>query len=726
MKATEENFVRFLEGSVQFRIPIYQRKYSWTTKHCEKLFDDIIKAGKNSSDVHFFGSIVYVSEQFQKSAVQHMTVIDGQQRLTTVMLLLFSFSKIIENKDIEITTNQIRNNYLFNTDQKVPENKLKLILTRSDRETLNSVLEEKPLPNSPSKNILDNFEYFEKKIKNLENGYVKELWEGIRKLKIVDIMLTTPDDNPQLIFESLNSTGLGLSQTDLIRNFLLMGLERTEQETLYTKFWMPMEKRITESKKEDEFDEFLQDFLTVKQIDIPIKREVYDKYKEYFHEENKDNFSCVEELEYYSKFYQILALEVTDDQQIKEAVSNINKLRVTVTYPLLLQVFSDEAKGVITKDDVLEIMELIQSYIFRRQIVVQMTSGHGRIFATLYDRIDKGDRQRYVESVKAGLQIQTGKYRFPSDEEFLSHLLVADMYNVKGNIYPLLKLENFKRKKEKVGILDSPPVTIEHILPQNPNLLEDWRNELGDEWKLVQKEKVNRLGNLTITELNSEYSDSSFQIKKEKGYDNSIYHLSGELKHLEHWNGDEIDKRTTNLADLALEVWKHPKLPDEILDKYRDADEEEEVDDEEPDLEDTWEYKCKLATEKSIKVQDELIKKIDERFDCIHASQKDHLMFYTKEPMGFPNLFMVMSCRKDFTRIAFRVNPETYVESDVKDEKGKPKITSLKSTYWYRNRKDIGKAERRMRVYEDDIPLALEQLEHAYKTTRDYDNYKNK
>ena len=138
---------------------------------------------------------------------------------------------------------------MFNTDQKVPENKLKLILTRSDRETLNSVLEEKPLPNSPSKNILDNFEYFEKKIKNLENGYVKELWEGIRKLKIVDIMLTTPDDTPQVIFESLNSTGLGLSQTELIRNFLLMGLERTEQETLYTKFWMPMEKRITESQK---------------------------------------------------------------------------------------------------------------------------------------------------------------------------------------------------------------------------------------------------------------------------------------------------------------------------------------------------------------------------------------------------------------------------------------------------------------------------------------------
>ena len=718
MRASPMQFVRALDGAVQFRIPIYQRKYSWEKKECKRLFDDILEAGKNiDSESHFFGSIVYTSLQHHSASVQEMVVIDGQQRLTSVMLLLSAYCRAIENKALKnISTEAIKGKYLVNTFEKDEERQQKLILTKADAETFKMVLDGGDINNivAPSKNILDNFAYFQKRIKNLDDDELESLYQGIGKLTHVDIVLTEGQDNPQVIFDSLNSTGKDLTEADKIRNLLLMGLGNEEQTRLYTEFWSPMEKRIT-ARDDDEFDEFMQDFLTVKQTQIPIKKEVYTKYKEYFLEKDRDNAACVEELNYFSKLYSTIAIGTAEDDEIKEALWFLNKLRVTVSYPFLLQVFADLEKQIILKEDILEILELIQSYIFRRQICGGLTSGHGDFFAKLYDQIEKDDRQKYVESTKAGFQSLEGKYRLPSDDDFTKHLLIADMYQGKVKDYPLLKMENFSRTKEKVGILNFPTVTIEHILPQNPNLSEDWQKELGENWKEIQRLDINRLGNLTITQLNSELSDLPFKIKKEKAFNNTIYKLSEDLKNFERWDRDAIEERTQNMTKLALDVWKHPKLSDEIMKKYRDDENEEEMD---PEPDESWESIRKMANPKAIELQDEVIKQVVEKFDCYYEPEKTALKFYTKERKQFRDLFMVMSGRKTICRIAFRIDPSTY------EDKHENKIDKVKG-WWFRHEvKDPKRNERRMRVNEDDIPLVLEQLEHAYNVTKNELNYR--
>ena len=288
MKASEISLSQFLGGVRQFRIPIYQRKYSWKVAQCERLFEDIIKAGTSISPSHFFGSIVYVTDSDGTATitgVDHWLVIDGQQRLTTIMLLLHALETAAKNtnqviKNVKET--KIRNTFLTNPEEE-GEDVRKLVLTEPDKDTLYNILDGMPIPNIYSERIVENMEYFKDKI-NQSSANLDEIYAGILKLKIVAVALTPPEDDPQLIFESLNSTGLDLSQADLIRNFLLMKLDVVEQEELYKKFWYPMEEKIT-SEKTSDFDRFMKDFLTVVQIDIPNERDVYMKFKEYFLEE---------------------------------------------------------------------------------------------------------------------------------------------------------------------------------------------------------------------------------------------------------------------------------------------------------------------------------------------------------------------------------------------------------------------------------------------------------
>lgn len=722
MHAQETDFISFLEGSKQFQIPIYQRKYSWAPEHCEKLFDDILKAGKDDEiPSHFFGSIVYVLEGvYSATGVKRLLVIDGQQRLTSLMLLLFSLSKAIENKNNEtkITKNKIYNNYLFNSEEQDQDDRRKVVLTEPDKETLNSILESNPQPVIHSKKILDNLKFFDDSI-NQPNIDLDTLYKGICKLKIVDISLSRPEDNPQLIFESLNSTGLELSAADLIRNFLLMGLENDEQEHLYKKFWYPMEQSVT-SDKTDDFDRFMKDFLTVKQTDIPIEKEVYQKYKEYFFEEEKTNSVYVEELHYYSKFF-VWLLEKTDDMEIKDAISNINILRVKPAYPFLLQVFSDYEKKIISKDNVLEIINLIQSYVFRRQIVGGTgTSGHNRTFALLYSYVDKENSQTYVESIKAALIRKQDYERFPKDDEFSTELRQAEnVYGMKSCIYMLLRLENFERTKEKIN---SENVTIEHIMPQDIQHSQSWQDELGVDWRNIHPKIVNTLGNLTITELNSEMSNNSFKEKKEIAFDATFYHLSAGLRDLEHWNKDEIEKRSKKLADLALRIWEYPSLSEEILSKYPDPYDVVEEEDEDGIAANGWNDLRKEASPSVVQTQDKLIKKMEEKFNCFAKPRRYWLYFYTTKwehsGSGIKNCFAVLNCGKTVFNLFFRVDPQTFEDDN-------PKIRQLpsKKGWFFKHGKNT---ERRMRVYDEDIPLVLEKLEHAYKVTKEQVNYKGK
>lgn len=699
MEATQSLLTTFLQGPKQYIIPIYQRTYRWTENQCEQLWDDIVRISQNENiSSHFIGSVVYIHRGlYHSSAVNSLLVIDGQQRLTTLTLLLTAIRKKLEESDsTKINKNQINNYYLFNNEEE-GDNRHKLVLTKSDKETLFSLLEETPLPTNYSKNIVDNYEYFLKQITKSEIS-LDSLYQGIRKLVIVDISLDNINDNPQLIFESLNSTGLELSQADLIRNFVLMGLEIKTQTEIYENFWFPMEQSFGHSQGSENFDRFMRDYLTTKLTVIPKEREVYVKFKEYFSTKTNPIQEIVKDIYYYSKIFTILAFGNTSDQEIKTKIDDINSLRVDVVYPFLLDVFADYQKNIISRNDLLIILDMVESYVFRRQICDVPTNSLNKIFATLYGLVDKDN---YLESLQANFLLKDSYRRFPNNAEFHEKFMTKNVYNFRTNSYLFRKLENFNRKE----LVNFNEYTLEHIMPQNEKISQEWKDELGVNWKEIHEKYLHRIGNLTLTGYNSELSDKPFTEKQNMsgGFKDSPIRLNSELATLEHWNEDEIKNRSKILADKAMNIWKYPSLPQNILSKYQSVEEDDDDEDEDDkNGVNGWEVRRNRATERIKKLQDRIVSEISEKFDCIVEPHKQHLMFYIEKPLKPKNQFALMNCGKDVSSIMFRINPDTFVDDEnVRIVKG-----------WF------FPEERRIHIKEENFSHILEKIEHAYNTTK--------
>jgi uncharacterized protein with ParB-like and HNH nuclease domain/predicted transport protein len=565
MKATETKFLDFLNGKKQFIIPIYQRTYSWTDIQCKQLWKDIIRATDENLKGHFIGSIVYIEKGlFQVTSIPQLLVIDGQQRLTTLTLLLTALGTAIERNPIQInvTQEEINDDYLFNKHGK-DDSHYKLLLTQSDKDTLIRLLEGKEQQEPVSKRIMENYKFFEDQI--IKSGIdLMRLYNGISKLILVDISLDREHDNPQLIFESLNSTGLELSQADLIRNYVLMGLEPEEQKELYNDFWFPMEQAFGHSDYVARFDRFMRDYLTVKTGRIPNIREVYEAFKGYSRDKNDSIRELLADIYIFSKYFVNMALLKEKDKELKQIFNNINTLRVDVAYPLLLELYDDYHHGKLDREEFVGILKLVENYVFRRAICGIPTNSLNKTFATMSRESNK---EHYLESFKADLITKDSYRRFPSDEEFVRELVVKDLYNFRSRNYWLRKLENHDRK-ELVNVED---FTIEHIMPQNENLSEQWRQDLGSDWKEIQSEYLHTIGNLTLTGYNSELSDRTFLEKRDMkgGFADSPLRLNRCLAKVEHWNEDEIKNRADLLAKLALKVWKAPHLPPDILEQYK-------------------------------------------------------------------------------------------------------------------------------------------------------------
>ena len=568
MIATQANLLRFSQGTKQFIIPIYQRTYSWTKKECTQLWNDLVRVVSDKEiRAHFIGSIVYIeSGIYQAAGVPQLLVIDGQQRLTTISLLLYALGEAIENagQQTDITRRKINNRFLFNSDED-GELRYKLILTRQDKDTFIHLID-KPTPlDSGSQRIIENYRFFQKKIRESKLSPI-ELYTGLTKFVIVDVSLDRNYDNPQLIFESLNSTGLDLSQADLIRNFILMGLEPQEQETLYTNYWLPMEQSFGQAHYTRLFDRFMRDYLTIKNDGtIPKLNEVYAEFKSYvYSQENSNIADVVADIHRYSIYFVKLAFARTDDTNIKQILQDINVLKVDVAYPFFMEVYDDHNRGLLTQDEFITILKIVENYVFRRAICGIPTNSLNKTFATLSRSIDKTN---YLESVKAAFLVKDSYRRFPPDEEFKQELMVKDVYNFRSRNYLLRKLENYRRK-ERVGIDD---YTIEHILPQNENLSPTWQGELGENWQEIQSRYLHTIGNLTLTGYNSELSDSPFLEKRnmEGGFADSPLRLNRSLAKLHTWNEEEIKKRAITLAELAVKVWTMPILPPDTLAKYK-------------------------------------------------------------------------------------------------------------------------------------------------------------
>lgn len=569
MKATEANLLEFIKKSNQFSIPIYQRLYSWTEKECERLWDDIITTGSRNVPSHFIGSIMYIEKGlYQISKPEPLLIIDGQQRLTTISLLLEALARQIGDNEIEgFSAKKIRNYYLINPLED-GDRKYKLLLSQNDRSTYISIIEQKEYPKGFSVRIKDIFEYFTNKIDKLSENDIQNLCLGLLKLFIVDISLNRDQDNPQLIFESMNSTGKDLSQADLIRNFMLMRLDGETQKRLYEYYWRPMELEFGQEAYSSYFDSFMRHYLTMKTGNIPKIDEVYEEFKNYFYNSQRDNEEELKELKKYAAYFCAMTLDKEEDKELKEAFYDLRELKVDVSYPLLLELYNDYKIGILSKNDFIEIIKLIESYVFRRAVCGIPTNSLNKTFVSFGKSIIK---EKYLESVKAHFNKMTSYRRFPNDEEFVTELKYKDLYNFRSRSYWLRRLENHDRK-ERVNVSE---YTIEHILPQNNNLNHDWRQALGPDWEKIQQKYVHTIGNLTLTGYNSEYSDKFFTDKRDMkgGFRESPLKLNRGLANLDTWNEETILQRAENLSKEALKVWQYPQLDQTILDQYRKKEE---------------------------------------------------------------------------------------------------------------------------------------------------------
>lgn len=563
MKATEANLLEFLSVRKQLVIPIYQRTYSWTRTQCQQLWQDILRVAKDETiPAHFIGSVVYIQEGiYHATSAQQMLVIDGQQRLTTVSLLLLAIANSISDSHPELSAT-IRDYYLFNNLMR-GEHKYKIMLTQSDKQTFINLLEGLELPNSPSRRIVENYQFFLDAIEK-SNQDIEAIFSGVSKLVVVDVSLDRQNDNPQLIFESLNSTGLDLTQADLIRNYILMGMQASEQEEIYNRYWYPMEQSFGHAEYARLFDRFMRDYLTVKSEigTIPNIGEVYNEFKKYI--QGKNITEVVADVALFSKYFVRLAFpERNNDPDFRTALENINFLKVDVAYPFLLEVFDDfERKGLLSREDFIEILKIIESYVIRRAIVGIPTNSMNKTFATFKRSINKQD---YLESIKYAFMKLDNYRRFPRDEEFKANFMSRDIYNLQHQRrnYLLSRLENNGRK-ESVNVEE---YTIEHIMPQNQKLTAAWQRELGFGWKDIQMRYLHTIGNLTLTGYNSEMSDRPFIEKRDMvgGFADSPLRLNRDLAKLDRWGKEQIEARAEGIANTALDIWKSPTLPNNVV-----------------------------------------------------------------------------------------------------------------------------------------------------------------
>ncbi len=569
MKAKEIKLLNFLNQAPQFVIPVYQRTYSWTERECKQLWEDILRTGNDDQiNAHFIGSIVYIEESHYAVAMQPpLLVIDGQQRLTTTMLILEALARHL--RDTEpldgFSARKIRDYYLLNPLEE-EDRRFKLVLTQTDKASLHKLVDQKLPSEDKSLLITENFKFFEKQIAALDDD-VAPLCKGLAKLMIVDIALSRDQDNPQLIFESMNSTGRELSQADLIRNFVLMDLEPKQQTQLYQDQWRPMELAFGQEAYGTHFDGFMRHYLTLKTGEIPKLANIYEAFKAHAREPRiaqNGIDALVAEIRQFANYYCSMALEPNPTGYLGEAFQDLRELKVDVAYPFLLELYHDYHSGKLNEDDFCKAVRMIEAYVFRRAICSIPTNSLNTTFATFKRDLNK---DRYLESIKAHFLLMPFYRRFPKDDEFMRELQLRDIYSSRNCSYLLRRLENHKRK-EKVSIGE---YTIEHIMPQNKDISQQWQAELGSEWQRIHEQYLHTLGNLTLTDYNSEYSDRPFAEKRdmEGGFKTSPLKLNESIRHQKRWDEQAIKDRAGHLAKLATQVWESISLPENRLAEYR-------------------------------------------------------------------------------------------------------------------------------------------------------------
>lgn len=563
MKANETKVEDFLSANkTQFIIPVYQRNYDWSLSQCKQLLGDILEVGQSRDlNVHFIGSVVFIHDDvYTSSRIKELSIIDGQQRLTTLTLIYLALLHLAKELGNEGLMHEISETYLIN--KFAPEEeKLKLRPTENNDRAIKYLLRgDFTEEYSDYSRVIENYTYFRDRITQENHEYVLM---GLSKLIFVEISLDRGKDDPQRIFESLNSTGLELSQADLIRNYILMGLRPKDQKRIYLDYWQFIENSAKdEIKNVSKVSDFIRDYLTLSNKKIPNKSKVYQEFKLKYPisslEELKANLHRLKSLvKYYNK---LLNPFKEKDLDIRRQLTYINRLEINVTYPFLIKVYEDYGEGLITKGVFIEVLELVQSFTWRRFVVGLPTNALNKIFMVLYEKIDHRD---YLDSLLKWLLQRSGSQRFPKDAEVVESLRNKDVYNIKSKnrAYLLERLENYDNR-EFVDIDGNPNITIEHIFPQTPEA--KWKAELGaDIYDRMKENYLHTLPNLTLSGNNGKLGNKYFVYKRDlegAGYKDSRLWLNKYLSTIDRWDETALLERSTLLTERCLLIWQYPDI----------------------------------------------------------------------------------------------------------------------------------------------------------------------
>lgn len=547
MQAGETTLKEIIQGEKQYIVPLFQRSYSWGKSQWEQLWSDIVELLENESNSpHFFGSIVTMQMEFLPEEVSKFLLIDGQQRLTTILILLATIrdqAKIIHNPKL---FKEINDKYLINAYDE-GENFYKLLPTQIDRQSFYQIINEEYNHIKQQKNLIaECYQFFTRKIKRFPETEYKKLINIIGGYLIVISIVLSKDDNPYLVFESLNAKGQPLTQADLIRNYLFMGIQGEKQDKMYQQYWLPMENLL-----QDNLTDFLRYYLTKKGKDVK-KNQVYFELKEQTIKNNVSDYlkDIYKFANYYSRF-----LNPNQEKNIKvrKYLTRIKSLDIKTVYPFLLNCYDDWQTNKLSETEFIDVCKIIENFIIRRFVCNVQTRGLNRIFALLYTQVSKNidlENINFLDELKLHLQAQD----YPQDEEFREKIKQVKLYGSNRTEKARLILESMEesfRHKEKVSFEN---LTIEHIMPQRLN--EWWKNHLGEDYEITHELLLHSLGNLTLTAYNSELSNDSF-INKQKELKNSHLEINKYFQNVNQWRRQEIENRAEKLADMALTIWSY-------------------------------------------------------------------------------------------------------------------------------------------------------------------------
>lgn len=570
MKGDDKILLKVLDGSdKKLFIPVYQRNYDWKKENCELLFHDLVKLIKNDKKSHFFGSIV-TAHQYDGGG-DSFIIIDGQQRITTVSLLFLAMINAVKNGEAktenERVCDKIMKSYIID-EYSTDRIKVRLKPTKGDNEAFLKIVVNDKDNFIEDSNVTKNYHILYDMVTTMPFS-IDQMYEAIKKLVIIDIYVED-DDDPQLIFESLNSTGLKLTKADMIRNYVLMGLDAKQQLEFYNKYWCPIEKNVERTKTAN----FFRDYLTVKQHKIPSIENVYNVFKEYA--EGKEIELILKDLLKYSRIYHKILTSSLENPEANDILMRLNILELTVSYPYLMSLFEYYEMGNINDAELKNVLRCIESYVFRRLVCNYPTNALNKIFCTLHGEAVKAmaSKNSYSSSVIYLLQIKTRSSIFPRDEAFKPLFATKDIYSMqkRSKLYIFDRLEN-QDSRETTNLIDkinNGTYSIEHIMPQTLN--KEWKEELGENNESIHQEWLNTIANLTITGYNSKYQNRSFTEKKtiENGYNDSPLRLNQYLKSCTKWTELEMKERLAQLQTLALKLWPFPStdyLPEKKTEK---------------------------------------------------------------------------------------------------------------------------------------------------------------